>query len=79
MSRDNTQYLFYAGQLYGEYPYQEWVAKNISCDTPDGAYLYEAGRKTWYIRRFSSFTTINLCDVPTELQMLCLLLDIPLK
>lgn len=70
------RHVFYAGQLHATYHLQEWVSGSRSLEVPDGAYLLMTEGHRWYLRQWSSFTPLNLCDVPAELKTLCLLLDI---
>lgn len=77
MSAPLMRHVFYAGQLYGSYPLQEWIQGSLSLEMPDGAYLLVTEGRRWYIRQWSGYTPINLCDVPIELRALCLILDIP--
>ena len=73
------RHLFYAGQLHASFTHQEWLMKHGRCDIPDGTYLLQTEGPSWYVYRWCAFTPINHSDVPTELQVLCLLLDIPFK
>lgn len=68
-----TYYVFYAGQLYGEFREYEDYRKLI--DLPDGAYI-RSPYKSWYLQFHGAKTPINLCDIPNEVRVLCLLLDI---
>lgn len=65
-----TYYVFYAGQLYGEFE----ESKSL-LDLPDGAYI-RFPSKNWYIQFHGTKSPINLCDIPNEVRVLCLLLDI---
>lgn len=44
-------------------------------NVPEGSYLYRQHSCTWYIRMGTSYTPINLSDVPKELKLLVLLLN----
>lgn len=65
-------HVFYAGQLYGEY--EKW---RDLLYIPDGAYL-RTNRNFWYLQFHGHKSPINLCDIPNEVRVLCLLLDIPI-
>ena len=63
--------VFYGQQVYGEYP-----DALPSMDLPDGCYL-QTKKPEWYIKIGGGFTPINLCDIPPEVRVNCLLLGIP--
>jgi hypothetical protein len=71
--------VFYEGKLYGEY--DEWPKF-----LPYGAIIREKlghhwGNKSafWYrVITVSHTSPINLSDIPAEIKMLCLVLNIPL-
>ena len=79
MNAPFMRHLFYAGQLHASFTINEWGREYRSQWVPDGAYLLQTEGPSWYLYQWCSFTPINLCDVPAELQMLCMLLDIPFK
>lgn len=68
-----TYHVFYAGQLYGEFKEFKDYRKLIYL--PDGAYI-RAPYNIWYIQFHGTKSPINLCDIPNEVRVLCLLLDI---
>lgn len=70
------RHVFYAGQHYGSYTFEEW--KSTVMNLPDGAYVRYSESSDWYIHRHCSFTILTSDDLPPELKTLCLLLDIPL-
>ena len=64
-------WVFYAGLLYGEYTDLRYLH-----GFPDGAYIYrphDPDKKYWYM---SDLTPVLDIDVPKELKMLCLVLNI---
>lgn len=63
-------YVFYAGQFYGEITPRE-ALKGL----PDGAYT-RTSNNTWYLQFHGTKTPINLCDIPNEVRVNCLLLGI---
>lgn len=70
--------VFYAGLLYGEYPFDEWSPFKGLWGLPDGAYILLPqpsavifGNARWYR---SDFTPVLLMDVPKEYLVLSLLL-----
>ena len=69
--------VFYAGMLYGEYPFNGWKPFKGLRELPDGAYIrlptddYWGTEHMWHL---SDFTPVLDSDVPKELLVLCLLL-----
>ena len=70
--------VFYAGLLYGEYPFNEWSPFKGLWGLPDGAYILLphhsdvfTGNTRWY---HPDFTPVLLMDVPKEYLVLSLLL-----
>lgn len=67
--------VFYGQQVYGEYEKPDiWTRHS---DFPDGSYMRNP-MGMWYLRFSGSWMGINLCDVPPEIRVNCLLLGIPL-
>lgn len=65
-----TYHVFYAGQFYGEFGESQTLL-----DLPDGAYVrFPSGN--WYMQFHGTKTPINLCDIPNEVRVNCLLLGI---
>lgn len=65
--------VFYGQQIYGEYDKPAiWTQAN---QFPDGAFLRNPMGQ-WYLRLSGSWTPINLCDIPPEVRVNCLLLGI---
>ena len=63
-------HVFYAGQHYGEF--KEYLSL---MDLPDGAYIRFPSTH-WYIQYHGTKLPINLCDVPNDVRVLCLLLNV---
>lgn len=61
--------VFYGQQIYGEYD-------KFPRDLPDGALVKTP--LAWYVMLAGALTPINLCDIPPEVRVNCLLLGIPL-
>ena len=59
--------VFYGQQVYGEFD-------KFPKDLPDGAYVKTP--KYWYIVLAGTMTPINLSDIPPEVRLNCLLMDI---
>lgn len=73
-TQPNMITVFYAGQLYGEFPFQEYYDQPMPM--PDGAYvLYPRGH--WYIQIHGGLSPINLSDLPEEIKVYRLLGVIP--
>ena len=70
---DGIHRAFYAGQLLGEYTRPKEFLHVVQL--PDGAY-YRSGIGAWYLKSHGTFTPINLCDIPNEVRVLCLLLNV---
>ena len=64
--------VFYGTQVFGEYA--EWPGR-VS-NIPDGAYIRHNPSGHWFLIQWDQSTSINLCDIPKEIQALCLLLNI---
>ena len=69
-----THVVFYGQQVYGEY---EIASVPPASHLPDGAYML-APRGRWYLVLSGGLTPINLCDIPPEVRVNCLLLGITL-
>ena len=67
--------VFYGQQIYGEYDSATMYA--LGPDLPDGCYMRRPQTNNWYLRLSGSWTPINLCDVPPEVRLNCLLMGIP--
>jgi hypothetical protein len=65
--------VFYGQQVYGEYTRD--TAPPIR-ELPDGCYIWYPETPGWYILICRSLTPINLCDIPPEVKLNCLLLGI---
>ena len=74
MSLPLYRHVFYAGQLYETYTYEEWKGVVL----PDGAFIRFSEQGNWYHYCWHTFVPLNNCDVPPELKTLCLLLGINL-
>ena len=70
----STHVVFYGQQVYGEYGI---ATVPPASHLPDGAYML-APRGRWYRVLSGGLTPINLCDIPAEVRMNCLLLGIPI-
>ena len=70
------RYVFYADQLYGEYPFDAW--RPAVMGIPDGAYVLYTETNNVYLYQFNSLIPLNNCDIPAEIKTLCLLLGINL-
>ena len=62
--------VFYGQQIYGEYDTHPRYA-----DLPDGAYL-RSPKGVWYRMLSRGLTPINYSDIPNEVWLNCLLMDI---
>ena len=70
----NKYIVFYGQQVFGEYEKPDiWTRVDVF---PDGCYMRNP-MGNWYIRIGGGFTPINLCDIPPEVRVNCLLMGIP--
>ena len=60
--------VFYGQQIYGEYD-------KFPRDLPDGALVKTP--LAWWVMLAGGLTPINLCDIPPEVRVNCLLMGIP--
>lgn len=66
--------VFYGQQVYGEYDKSTMWSR--ASNFPEGSYLRNP-MGDWYIRIGCGWTPINLCDIPPEVRVNCLLMGIP--
>ena len=65
--------VFYGQQIYGEYTRDD---SPPTWELPDGCYIRYPEPNGWYIVLHRGLTPINLCDIPPEVRLNCLLLGI---